>query len=77
MIDRILKTYGEVNTTANGFPPEKIEIKKSVEIFTCFLFLWVQVKTTASFAQVRITSLVQVRITLCVQVRIALWVQIF
>ena len=23
MIDRILKTYGEVNTTANGYPPEK------------------------------------------------------
>ena len=23
MIDKILKTYGEVNTTANGFPPNK------------------------------------------------------
>ena len=23
MIDRILKTYGEVNKTANGYPPEK------------------------------------------------------
>ena len=22
MIDRILKTYGEANTTANGYPPE-------------------------------------------------------
>ena len=25
MIDRILKTYGEVNTTANGFPPENVK----------------------------------------------------
>ena len=25
MIDRILKIYGDVNTTANGFPPEKFE----------------------------------------------------
>ena len=24
MIDRILKTYGDVNTTANGHPPEKL-----------------------------------------------------
>ena len=25
MIDRILKIYGDVNTTANGFPPENFE----------------------------------------------------
>ena len=26
MIDRILKTYGEVNTTVKPFPPENIKI---------------------------------------------------
>ena len=25
MIDRILKTYGEVNTTTNGYPSENIK----------------------------------------------------
>ena len=32
MIDRILKTYGEVNTTANGFPPENLHGEILLEV---------------------------------------------
>ena len=38
MIDRILKTYGEVNTTVKHFPPEKtLQFDEQARTFLSFM----------------------------------------
>ena len=82
MIDRILKTYGEVNTTANGYPPENNRCSNSslITIDTlllrsfCYAIVYTLLRTYLNTIMVFPSLQVKAKVSGIVSPTLATWI---